>query len=285
VRWFLSDIQPLKGFGFWNPVFIPAAVFIEFIHHDFEFIPVNGASDHIRGPSSGWFIKIPVIEHVAFLQIISGQSFPQIEQPFHDVAPFSNFPKLDRCEFQAGVVINDLGPVFEIGQGRAQKQGVILADTQAVNCHVAVLMPEDLPGFSHIIRMFRTQRTIIGNRIAVNPAHHLFGQMIQIDCRSAAKMVGSPRGCGNIQCQTRRAALIGMQIAHAFDLNQVFKRILANFFRCRDPAFGQNISQPPLSKTDAVHHFNQRIIIAKSQIQTVGVFAGKNTQFIQLHSP
>ena len=77
-------------------------------------------------------------------------SFPEIEKSLNIVAPFGNFPDFFWGHFQAGVVVQYLWPVFKTGVGSTQKNSMIFADTQTVNRHVTVLLPENHPGFPHI---------------------------------------------------------------------------------------------------------------------------------------
>ena len=67
----MFQAEPLERLRLRNAIFIEALVFIELINHLLEFFPINDPADDIGcAPSSG-FIEIAVIEHIAFLEILS----------------------------------------------------------------------------------------------------------------------------------------------------------------------------------------------------------------------
>jgi hypothetical protein len=55
---------------------------------------------------------------------------------------------------------------------------MIFADTEAIHSHITIFLPEDLPGFTDILRMFGAQFTFIGDRVPVNLPEDLLRQMI-----------------------------------------------------------------------------------------------------------
>ncbi len=165
---------------------------IEFINHFAEFFTINCGTYNVGSSAAAGFVKITVVESVTFFQVITLKPFPEIEEAFDIVTPLGNFPYLFRSEFKTGIVINNLGPVLEVGQGSTQKDCMVFADPKAVHGHIAVFLPEYLPGLTYIFGVLRAEGSMIGNRGTINLAKNLLWKVIEIYGRAASKMVRTP---------------------------------------------------------------------------------------------
>ena len=68
---FLIHAKPLERFCLRNAILVKALVFVEFINHLLEFLPIDDPTDDIGCAPPTGLIKVAVIEHIALLEVVS----------------------------------------------------------------------------------------------------------------------------------------------------------------------------------------------------------------------
>ena len=76
-----------------------------------------------------------------------------------------------------------------------------------------------------------------------------------------------------------------MKIAHPLDLDEIIKGVFPDLIGRLDAALCQGISEPTFAVADAVDHLDDGLIVTKSEVDAVELFAVEDTQFIELHGP
>ena len=94
MRWFFFQFQLFKRFGFNIAFLIQAFMLIEFVHHLDELLLIDDSADYFWGTTPAWFVKIPMVQHIAFPEIISLEAFPELVYPLNHIGPSCHVPNL-----------------------------------------------------------------------------------------------------------------------------------------------------------------------------------------------
>ncbi len=134
----------------------------------------------------------------------------------------------------------------------AQENRMIFAHTGGINGHIVHLLPEDNAGFSLVFRVVVGQGPVIVIGLPIDAIEDLHGEVVEVDGRPAPEVIRTPRPRGNAEGKSRSGSLIGMEVAHSLDVDQVLLRFLADFLCGPERALCQDIpnSFPPANAVD-----------------------------------
>ncbi len=251
-----------------------------FVQHGIEFVAVDAFAPCYGQTQPGRFIEITIRQHI----ILACHAFTQIKKPLNRVAAVGTIPEIQFAEFQAGIQLNQFGKLLKRQMVGAQKNRMIFTNAQAFHRHVAQLLPHHHAGLAFIFGITVGKGAFIAVRVAVNSIQHFHLQIIQVDGRPPPQMIRAPGRHRHVQRERRDRTLVGVQVAHALHVNQVFHAVGTKFPGSRQRTFGQNIAKP-LTKGNLFDQFDYRFSIAPFQFQAPGILVGQDTLLVKFHGP